>query len=209
MTYDVLFVCRHPDKCSADGTEEAFKAVSAAFKGLETTESRRMYDMTGSADSSSVGGTPFSTDDASELYARMFEEILRQHQSGRHQQGGFQGFGPGFGQQFGGAGMPFAFHMGGAGGPGGGVNINNIELPEPFNRILGIFQVLPWQITFLLVVFVGFKLISFIYGLIARKMYFMIAISVFAPSKYKVRLFFAVIAWSLVETYLGVNIELF
>lgn len=101
--YRKLALRLHPDKCSSAGTEEAFKAVSAAFKGLETVQSRRMYDMTGSSDSSGGGGTPFSTDgmglvkafitihifnwlpspDASDIFAHMFEEIRRQHQSGR------------------------------------------------------------------------------------------------------------------------------
>ena len=84
----------HPDKCRANGADEAFKRVSAAFATLRNPAQRRMYDWSGgdssaSSSSSSSSTSPFSSSssssrpfrgrqfrdqDAEDLYRAFFSE---------------------------------------------------------------------------------------------------------------------------------------
>ena len=123
--YKKLALLLHPDKCQEEGAEECFKSVSAAYKCLETQEKRRHYNITGADEDDNNGGmggfNPANFAGQDELFAQMFEEILRQQGGSSHGQFG-QGFGSG---QFmheasmnGGQGSPFFVNLGGMGMPG-------------------------------------------------------------------------------------------
>ena len=92
--YRALALKLHPDKCRANGADEAFKRVSAAFATLRNPAQRRMYDWSGgdssaSSSSSSSSTSPFSSSssssrpfrgrqfrdqDAEDLYRAFFSE---------------------------------------------------------------------------------------------------------------------------------------
>ena len=92
--YRALALKLHPDKCRANGADEAFKRVSAAFATLRNPTQRRMYDWSGgdssaSSSSSSSSTSPFSSSssssrpfrgrqfrdqDAEDLYRAFFSE---------------------------------------------------------------------------------------------------------------------------------------
>merc|ERR1711871_86213 len=90
--YKKLALLLHPDKCQDEGAEECFKSVSAAYKCLETADKRRHYNATGTDrdDSNNMGGfNPANFSGQDELFAQMFEEILKQQ--GGSSRGGFPG----------------------------------------------------------------------------------------------------------------------
>ena len=92
--YRALALKLHPDKCRANGADEAFKRVSAAFATLRNPAQRHMYDWSGgdssaSSSSSSSSTSPFSSSssssrpfrgrqfrdqDAEDLYRAFFSE---------------------------------------------------------------------------------------------------------------------------------------
>ena len=59
----------HPDKCSLDSCEEAFKKVGAAYKCLSHEDTRRTYDLTG-AEAPAHPQDPFSE----EMFSHMFPQ---------------------------------------------------------------------------------------------------------------------------------------
>uniref|UniRef100_A0A6V3MWF3 J domain-containing protein n=1 Tax=Lotharella globosa TaxID=91324 RepID=A0A6V3MWF3_9EUKA len=94
--YRKLALKLHPDKCSEDGAEDAFKKVGAAYHCLSDSDKRRRYDLSGTdSEQAQAGGHP----DVDEIFRQMFG------------QGGMHG-GPGVRFHFGGPGM-FFHHMGG------------------------------------------------------------------------------------------------
>ncbi len=71
----------HPDKCSLEKCDDAFKKVGAAYKCLSGEESRQQYDLTGNdADDSPNYNTPFDN----EMFAHMFANQSQQRASGIH-----------------------------------------------------------------------------------------------------------------------------
>jgi len=110
--YRKLALKLHPDKCSEDGAEEAFKKVGEAFGVLSDDRKRQIYDQRGISGLQGSGGGGGGPDISPEdLFQAFF--------------GGMGGGGGGMGGvQFRGGGMgpgvqTFRFSTGG--GPGGGV----------------------------------------------------------------------------------------
>ena len=132
--YRKLAMRLHPDKCQAEGAEDAFKKISGAFSQLKDKDSRAHYDrFGGSADTVQPngpnpfaggmhGGVPF---DPEEFFKEVFRDAegFGMHQSGR---GGTRGMPPG--------GVHFAFN----GFPMGGAQPIPLELPPVIKAILGI-----------------------------------------------------------------------
>jgi hypothetical protein len=79
--YRKLALKLHPDKCTIDGAEEAFKKVASAYSCLSNKQSKAQYDMFGdSSDTGSSSGAgyqgmgPTGDVDAWELFRAVFNE---------------------------------------------------------------------------------------------------------------------------------------
>lgn len=75
--YRTLARTLHPDKCSLDKCEEAFKKVGTAYKCLSNEESRKTYDLTGN-DPEKLSHTNFDSD----MFAHMFSPSQSRGNSG-------------------------------------------------------------------------------------------------------------------------------
>lgn len=73
--YRKLALKIHPDKCQAEGAEEAFKKVSNAYSCLSSSESRNHYDRFGSEAPAGSSGMPGGGVDPNEF----FREFMRQN----------------------------------------------------------------------------------------------------------------------------------
>lgn len=107
--YKRLALLLHPDKCSEEGADDAFKKVSSAYSCLSCANTRRTYDLTGSdktCDVSDTGDMGFAgRDDIDEILKDIFS-----HHSGGASHGNFPRGGFVYTTSFGGA-NPFG--MGG------------------------------------------------------------------------------------------------
>ncbi len=84
--YRRLALKLHPDKCSHNGAEEAFKKVAAAFACLREDEGREHYLRTGRA-VGEQGSNGFQNVDPHDLFREMFAAMQQQQQA----QGGVPG----------------------------------------------------------------------------------------------------------------------
>ena len=121
IAYRKLARIIHPDKCQDAKAEEAFKLLSQANNCLSNTDSRRMYDMTGS-DTSDGGGGGFPGGfpggfggggfgggvDMNDLFANIFAQAAAAQQGQRR-----RGFGGGQPFVFTTSGFPNGMHQGG------------------------------------------------------------------------------------------------
>jgi hypothetical protein len=195
--YRKLALLLHPDKCSVDGCEEAFKKVSSAYKCLSSADDRKAYNMTGQdSDQSSMSSNPFSS---SHMHGHQVdpEEIFRQFFA---QQGGFPGDDNPFAQAaFGGPGIrirsfggnPFMAFNSQAFNRGGRRNEapTSLELP-PYLQFL---TVLPRYVPMQLLLPVGLFCALYCVSILMQNGLLCFMITIFAPSRFKVPLLAAII----------------
>eukprot|EP00927_Polykrikos_kofoidii_P057399 TRINITY_DN51524_c0_g1_i1.p1 TRINITY_DN51524_c0_g1~~TRINITY_DN51524_c0_g1_i1.p1 ORF type:complete len:290 (-),score=55.32 TRINITY_DN51524_c0_g1_i1:73-858(-) len=106
--YRKLALKLHPDKCTIDGAEEAFKKVGEAFSVLSDPEKRNIFDQCGAEGlRQGGGGGGHGNVSAQDLFETFFS-------------GGMPGGGATF-MQAGGPGGFQTFRFSSGGGPGGGV----------------------------------------------------------------------------------------
>ena len=140
--YRKLAMKLHPDKCSLEGGDDAFKKVSNAFSILKDADQRAHYDRFGNSgdvghSGGGGGGNPFGAGNVN--VDDLFAEIFRNHPDFA----GMRGGGGGNRRERRGEGMPGGMHfsfngvpMGGMGG--GGAKPMSLEIPEPFKTVLSL-----------------------------------------------------------------------
>jgi DnaJ homolog subfamily B member 12 len=165
--YRKLALKLHPDKCQANGAEEAFKSVSKAFACLSDKDKRAAYDRYGTEDPSSLSSGRGGGGAAS--------AYRRRHGGGTYyteeEVDPAEIFNMFFGGGFGGPGV--RFHAGGSGGfrsaqfaraqfareqearrararGGGAAGTRASNDPDPAELFRGLFQLLPLLLVFLL-----------------------------------------------------------
>lgn len=184
--YRKLALKLHPDKCSIEGGDEAFKKVSNAFSVLKDEEQRSRYDKYGVTDDSlgshSPGGRGPGGFDPHDLFREMFPD----HPA-------FRGGG---GRQ----GMPGGIHFTTFGG--GGPNVQQVKLPELPKGVQMVFSILARVIPPPLLLLGG--IITFSYAAMAIVAFFLSRIHMFvfiymvpAPANLKTMLFLGMVAAGL------------
>lgn len=187
--YRKLALKLHPDKCSVDGSQDAFKKVSNAFGVLKDKDQRAHYDRFGSE---STRGTnhqnPFSGFDGGEVDVNeLFAQMFRDHPA-------FRGMGPGQARR--GGGMPGGVHFSFNGAPFSRRGQNDSQfrredddstsspglqiplLPAPIQAVVnGIISVVP--VPFLMIGFVFFLIyaVNAIVKFVFRNFFYFIALS--------------------------------
>lgn len=78
-SYRMLALQFHPDRCSAPGTEDAFKAIGFAFSILSDTAKRKAYDLHGIRSTTRLGAagagfSPYSQSNASSFSNMSFDD---------------------------------------------------------------------------------------------------------------------------------------
>jgi hypothetical protein len=169
------------------GCEEAFKAVSAAYKCLSNEDSKKMYDMTGSDNGDAYTGnaSQFNGVNPNELFAQMFAQ-----QFGSGMRGGAGG--P----------TPFVFHFG-AGQPGFASFRQNsappsptFEVPQPIKKLLSI---IPWQVVVCILLYLGVRFAIFIFHILSRIGHIVFAVLYLAPKNYRWGIVLLVITLAMLD----------
>jgi DnaJ family protein B protein 12 len=165
--YRKLALKLHPDKCQANGAEEAFKSVSKAFACLSDKDKRAAYDRYGTEDLGSLSGGR-GGGGVNSAYRRRHGGSTYYTEEEVDPAEIFNMF---FGGGFGGPGV--RFHAGGSGGfrsaqfaraqfareqearrrasaRGGGAGGRAANDPDPAELFRGLFQLLPLLLVFLL-----------------------------------------------------------
>lgn len=226
-SYHKIALRIHPDKCSLPGWyfllliydyslllmnnlfilnighEEAFKIVGSAFKCLETSDSRRNYDITGSDSDSSMqnnmGGHGFQSSQAAEEF---FAQFLNAQRGGGGGNRGFQTFHfASNGQGFPGGGFPggFAFNSFG--------QQQNQEPPEPppiwIQNITKLIKLIPINLfTVPIIIFIFFYLVSYLLSILSRNIASFLAVTFFVQNKYRYYFYILIICYDIYNSYI-------
>jgi len=202
--YRKLALRLHPDKCKESGAEEAFKKVGEAFSILSDAQKRQQYDQYGVQGIREGGGRgdPRSPQDIFEAFfnaggMHAGPTVFRTSTMGG---GGFQTF------TFSSGGGPNVFHFS-SGHPSGPRMRRREQEPEPereepeFLKMLGPFgQVLLGPllpIIILLVMVLGFFVVSVAMQFIVSKCFFILPILYFPLGRMRWPLLVAVIVFSV------------
>jgi curved DNA-binding protein CbpA len=128
--YRKLALKLHPDKCTLEGGEDAFKKVGNACAVLKDPDQRAHYDRFGSVDGSGGGGggggNPFGHQHGAFNPDDLFREIFRNHpdfaqfNTGGHGGPQRRGMGTNVGRHGGGSPFGNGLRFGGGGNPFGG-----------------------------------------------------------------------------------------
>ena len=159
----------HPDKCSLDGAEDAFKKIGEAFGVLSDESKKRDYDRFGTTTTQQPGrgGVRFN---GANMDADILREIFRQANRGGG--GTFRG-GPGMQFHF-----PGGFARGGNAAPR---SLNVMEyLPAPIRAIISVIPA-PMLIVMLFCLFA--VLLSVFLNFMMSMGHFLLFVMYFVPSK--------------------------
>ena len=177
----------HPDKCSLEGSEDAFKKIGEAFGVLSDKSKKEDYDRYGTKDNdssrNSTGGVRFNG-------AGMNPDILRElfRQANRGGGGGFRG----------GPGMHFQFPGGFATTRGGPTQINASQF-LPVQIYQAIASVIPPPLLLILFFVLLAVFLSAFMNFMMSMGHFLLFVVYFVPSKLKM----PVIALLFVSYFLG------
>lgn len=225
--YRKLALLLHPDKCSIEGCEDAFKKFGGAYKCLSSPDDRKMYDMTGQeGNDGGMQSNPFGRGGGGGMHGGLDpEEIFRQFFA---QNGGVAGafnssgndnpfmhsaFGPGIRIHSFGGGNPFMHFQQQqqqqrrpSPSPSQQQQTSPLNLPIP--SYLQYLKVIPQYVPMQLLVPVGMFTAIYCFSILMQNFTVAFLIMIFVPSKFKIPCLGAVILlnafglWQLIQTYL-------